>query len=254
MYGVSFSERAARHLGLAYAALAFVLTFVFFTWLVLFLGNLPKPAKPWVDPTVDIGGGLDLFPAALLDIGLVALFGLQHSLMARPSFKAWWTRIVPHGLERATYVVAASLVGFVMLTFWQPIPITLWHVTGPLAAITWALFAIGWTILFSGALSFNLWELLGMRQAIAWHKGLPVPPLTLKTHWLYERMSHPMYVGVLLGLWVSPHMTAGHALMAATFTLYILIAMRYEQRDLTASFGASYRSWRGDADHNRLLP
>ena len=197
---LSRTERAKRLGGLSYALAAFVATVVFFAWFILFLGNLPKPAKPWVYPTVDIGGSLDLFPAALADIGLVALFGLQHSLMARPGFKAWWTRIVPKGLERATYTMAASLAGFIMLFFWQPIPLIIWQAPLPLAAVLWALFAIGWTILFSSAISFNLFELLGVRQAWAWYHGRPIPPLTLKTHWLYDWMRHPMYVGVLLGL------------------------------------------------------
>jgi methanethiol S-methyltransferase len=254
MYRLTLTRRALRLAGLGYALLAFAATFAFFTCFVIFLGNLPKPSKPWLDPTVDIGGTLDLFAAALLDIGLVALFGLQHSLMARPSFKAWWTRIVPKGLERSTYVMAASLVGFVMMIFWQPIPITLWHVTGPLAVMAWMLFAVGWTILLSAGISFNLFELLGVRQAWAWYQDRPVPPLTLKTHWLYDWMRHPMYVGVLLGLWAGPHMTAGHALMAASFTLYILIAMRYEERDLKRNFGAPYAAWREGAGRDRLLP
>jgi methanethiol S-methyltransferase len=254
MHPQSWTDRAARIGGLAWALIAFVLTFAFFTWFVIFLGNLPKPSKPWIDPTVDIGGSLEPFAAAIVDIGLVALFGLQHSLMARPGFKAWWTRIVPKGLERATYTMAAALVGFVMMLFWQPIPITLWHVSGPLATPFWVLFAIGWTILLTAGITFNLFELLGMRQAWAWYQRRPVPPLTLKTHWLYDWMRHPMYVGVLLGLWMTPHMTVGHALMAATFTLYILIAMRYEERDLSANFGASYQAWREGADRGRLLP
>ena len=250
----TFTDRIMRLAGLGYAALAFVLTFAFFTWFVLFLGNLPKPSNPWMDPSIDSGGSLDGLAAALVDIGLVALFGLQHSLMARPGFKARWTRIVPQGLERSTYVMAASLVGFTMMIFWQPIPLTVWHMSGPLAIIPWVLFAIGWTILLSAGITFNLFELLGLRQAWAWYQGRPIPLLTLKTHWLYDWMRHPMYVGVLLGLWMTPHMTVGHALMGATFTLYILIAMRYEERDLSARFGVSYEAWREGADRSRLLP
>jgi protein-S-isoprenylcysteine O-methyltransferase Ste14 len=253
MHPQSWTDRAARIGGLAWALIAFVLTFAFFTWFVIFLGNLPKPSKPWIDPTVDIGGSLEPFAAAIVDIGLVALFGLQHSLMARPGFKAWWTRVVPKGLERATYTMAAALVGFVMMVFWQPIPITLWHVSGPLATPFWVLFAIGWTILLTAGITFNLFELLGMRQAWAWYRRRPVPPLTLKTHWLYDWMRHPMYVGVLLGLWMTPHMTVGHALMAATFTLYILIAMRYEERDLKRNFGRPYQAWREGCGRDRLL-
>jgi protein-S-isoprenylcysteine O-methyltransferase Ste14 len=255
MHRLPIRTRAIRIAGLAYAALAFIATFAFFSYFVVFLGNLPKPSNPWISPTVDVGGTVEpLWLAALIDIGLVALFGLQHSVMARPGFKAWWTRVVPKGLERATYTMAASLVGFVMMVFWQPIPLTIWQVSGPFAVPFWLLFAIGWTILLSAGITFNLFELLGLRQAWAWYRGRPIPPLTLKTHWLYDWMRHPMYVGVLLGLWMTPHMTVGHALMAATFTLYILIAMRYEERDLSANFGAAYAAWRAGADRGRLLP
>jgi protein-S-isoprenylcysteine O-methyltransferase Ste14 len=253
MHPQSWTDRAARIGGLTWALIAFVLTFAFFAWFVIFLGNLPKPSRVWVEPSVDVGGSLEPFAAGIVDIGLVALFGLQHSIMARPSFKAWWTRIVPKGLERATYTMAAALVGFVMLAFWQPIPITLWHVTGPLAAPFWVLFASGWLILLGAGINFNLAELLGLRQAWAWYRDRPIPPLTLKTNWLYDWMRHPMYVGVLLGLWMTPRMTVGHALMAATFTLYILIAMRYEERDLKRNFGRPYQAWRQGCGRDRLL-
>ncbi len=234
-------ERAG---GLAYGLVAFALTFAFFACLILFLGNLPKPSRPWISPTVDTGPELTPALAAIVDVGLVALFGLQHSLMARPWFKSAWTRIVPEGLERSTYVVAASAAGFMMLTFWQPIPVVLWSVKGAASVPFWTLFALGWLILLAGGISFDILELLGLRQAWAWYRGAPPPRPKLKTGWLYNWLTHPMYVGVLLGLWVTPHMTVGHALMASAFTAYILIAKRYEERDLSRTFGTAYRSWR----------
>ena len=240
-----------RAAGLAYGWLAFAMTFAFFTAFVLFLGNMPSLSDPWITPSVDVGPERAPFVAALIDLGLVALFGLQHSAMARPSFKAWWTRIVPPGLERSTYVVAASLVGFIMMAFWQPIPAVLWHVSGIGETVMWTLFGIGWALLLASGLSFNIFELLGVRQARAWYRGVSTPPLTLKTSWLYDWMKHPMYAGVLLGLWMTPHMTFGHALMAGGFTLYILIAMRYEERDLSRNFGDAYQAWRSGCPHAR---
>ena len=245
-----------RAAGFAYGALAFAATFAFFAYLVIFLGNMPGLAEPWVSPSVDVGPDSHPFAAALIDLGLVALFGLQHSAMARPGFKAWWTRIVPQGLERSTYVMAASLVGFIMMLFWQPIPMVIWDIKGGLGeSAMWALFGIGWALLLASGISFNLFELLGLRQAYAWYHNRPTPPLTLKTNWLYDWMKHPMYAGVLLGFWMTPHMTVGHALMAGAFTLYILIAMRFEERDLSRNFGDAYQTWRsGGCPHAQPRP
>lgn len=236
--------RAGRVAGLAYGIAAFAATFAFFAHYVLFLGNLPRISEPWLFKTVDTGSTMTPFAAAIVDLGLVALFGLQHSLMARPGFKDWWTRTVPKGLERSTYVMAASAVGFVMVLFWQPIPTVLWEAPEAAATALWIAFGLGWMLLLASGISFNIFELLGLRQAFAWYKNEPTPPLTLKTNWLYDWMRHPMYVGFLLGVWATPHMTVGHALMASAFTLYILIAMRYEERDLSRNFGPAYESWR----------
>jgi methanethiol S-methyltransferase len=241
----------ARAAGLAYGWLAFAMTFAFFAHLVIFLGNMPSLSEPWVSPSVDVGPAGTPFIAALIDLGLVALFGLQHSAMARPGFKAWWTQIVPQGLERSTYVMAASLVGFIMVIFWQPIPLVIWDVSGLGETVMWVLFGIGWALLLASGINFNLSDLLGIRQARAWYRNRPTPPLTLKTNWLYDWMKHPMYAGVLLGLWMTPHMTVGHALMAGGFTLYILIAMRFEERDLSRNFGDAYQAWRSGCPHAR---
>jgi protein-S-isoprenylcysteine O-methyltransferase Ste14 len=164
--------------------------------------------------------------------------------MARPSFKAWWTRAIPEGLERSTYVLAACIAGFVMLMFWQPIPLPIWEVSGDLAGIAWALFALGWLTLLVSAINFGICELLGLTQAWAWCQGRRPPPPTLKVRGLYRLMPHPMYIGVMLGFWMTPVMTAGHLLIAAALTAYILIAMRYEERDLRRTFGGAYRTWR----------
>lgn len=240
-----------RFAATAYAIFAFFTTFAFFTCFVIFLGNLPSPSNPWITPTVDTGDAAAPILAAIINIALIALFGLQHSLMARPFFKAWLTKVIPEGLERSTYVIAAVAAGFIMILFWQPIPIPIWDVPEELAPIFWTVFASGWIILLVSAINFGLLELLGVRQSRAWaHGGNPVR-LTLKLGGLYSIMPHPMYVGVLLGLWVTPSMTFGHLLMAAGLTIYILIAKTYEERDLTDRFGDAYQcSWRNrNAEH-----
>jgi protein-S-isoprenylcysteine O-methyltransferase Ste14 len=233
--------QAGRFWTMAYAWVAFALTFTFFTWLVIFLANLPGlGGEPWVSPSVDRGPTFDPFYAALWDIGLVALFGLQHSAMARPSFKAWWKRHIPDGLERSTYVLAAAGAGFIMLAFWKPIPIVLWDVGEPLASLIWVVFAIGWIILLTAAVNFGVLELLGIRHAWAWIHGRNPPKPTFKQHGLYALVPHPMYVGVVLGIWAAPYMTVGHAVLAAAMTAYMLIGKHFEERDLKRTFAASY--------------
>jgi protein-S-isoprenylcysteine O-methyltransferase Ste14 len=232
----------AQFFAIIYGVTAFALTFAFFANFIIFLGNLPTLSEPWVDPTVDTGATVHPVLAVIANLALVALFGLQHSLMARPSFKRWWTQIVPKGLERSTYVMAASAAGFVLVMFWQPIPFVIWEVSGTLETLLWMVFAAGWLILLWSAIAFDIFELLGVRQAIAWAQGNPPPAPKLVTGGPYRLFWHPMYVGVLLGIWVTPHMTIGHMLIGAAFTVYILIARRYEEPDLRRTFGAAYGS------------
>jgi methanethiol S-methyltransferase len=248
----STSASARRHTdwsrlaGLIYGLSAVAIMWVFWVTFVIFLANAPKLTKPWLEPSVDVGGSI-VHPlgAALIDLCLIAIFGLQHSLMARPAFKRRWTMIVPLELERATYVYAANAALFLLVLCWQPIPAVLWHVDAPLLrGALWLAFALGWIILFAGAWSFGMADLLGLTAVRSWYRGRPPPPPRLKTQWLYKWLRHPMYVGVLLGVWATPHMTAGHALLAAGFTLYVLIALRYEERDLARTFTTAYRVWR----------
>jgi methanethiol S-methyltransferase len=235
-----------RLAGLVYGFSGVAIMWVFWVTFVIFLANAPKLARPWLEPSVDVGGSIDHpMVAALIDLGLIAIFGLQHSLMARPAFKRRWTAIVPPQFERATYVHAANAALFLLVLCWQPIPTVLWHADAPLLrAALWVAFALGWIILFAGAWSFGLADLLGLTAIRSWYRGRPPPPLRLKTQWLYKWLRHPMYVGLLLGVWATPHMSVGHALLAAGFTLYILIALRYEERDLARTFSTAYRAWR----------
>ena len=246
-------ERAARRrvdwprtAGLAYGLAGVAVMWVFWVTFVIFLANAPKLARLWLEPSVDVGSSpAHPLVAAIVDLGLIAVFGLQHSLMARPAFKRRWTALVPTELERATYVHAANAALFLLVLCWQPIPIVLWHADAPLLrGALWVAFALGFVILFAGAWSFGLADLLGLTAVRSWHRGRPVPPPRLKTRRLYKWLRHPMYVGLLLGVWATPHMTVGHALLAAGFTLYILVALRYEERDLAQTFGTAYRAWR----------
>lgn len=250
------SRRGFRSLGLLYAFAAALGTVAFFATFIFFLGNLPKLSQSWIWPSADTGPAAVTPALALLLNGfLLTLFSLQHSVMARPFFKRFVSRLIPPPLERATYVHAANLAGLLFIALWQPVPLVLWDVKGEfLETLIWIGFAVGWLLLFAAAFSINVFELLGLRQAWRWFIGKKPSPLELKTNWLYRYFEHPMYVGVILGFWMTPYMTLGHAALAAQLTLYIAVAVSYERRDLRARFGRDYDSWRSGQGHHEIAP
>ena len=203
--------------------------------------------------TVDRGGALiEPFKAVAVDLGLIALFGLQHSVMARPRFKAAWTRIVPEALERSIYVLLASAVLVVMFVFWRPLPIGVWSVDATWAVYAlWALFGLGWLIVLLSTFMISHFELFGLVQVWA-APARPEAPPVFRTPLFYRRVRHPLYSGFILAFWATPAMTTGHLLLAAGMTVYILIAIRHEERDLVAVFGAEYEAYRGRA--GMLIP
>lgn len=234
-----------RSIGLIYALTAFGGTFAFFTTFIIFLGNLPKASEPWLMQSADVGPAISPALALLSNAVFLTLFCLQHSLMARTPVKRLVSALVPAPLERATYVHAANLTGFLFILLWQPVPTVLWHFENDaVEALLWIAFGIGWLLLFAAAISIDLLELLGLGQAWAWYQGRAPQPLRLKTNWLYSFIEHPMYVGVILGFWMTPYMTLGHAALAAHLTLYIVLAAGYERRDLRTRFGRTYDLWR----------
>ena len=191
--------------------------------------------------------------AVAADLGLIALFGLQHSVMARQGFKAAWTRIVPPPLERSVYVLLASLVLILLFLFWHPIPAMVWSVANPIAVWgLWGLFWLGWLIVLVSTFLLSHFELFGLRQVWSHAGGREVPAPVFRTPLFYRRVRHPLYSGFILAFWATPQMSAGHLLLAAGMTLYILIAIRHEERDLVGLFGEDYESYRGRA--GMLIP
>ena len=239
-------ERPSFALVYAWAGVAIMSAF----WIsfVIFLAEPRQVLAWWPLPILDRGASLaNPAFAALIDLALVMLFGLQHSVMARPWFKERIMGRVPEPLQRGTYVHMANAALFMLILFWQPIPIEVWNVEdAPGREVLWLLFAAGWVILFLGAWSFGGLDLLGIEQVMAWRDGRRHAPC-LKTGFLYRWLRHPMYVGVLLGMWATPRMSFGHLLLALAMTGYVLIAMRYEERDLMQRFGSCYSHWRGAA-------
>jgi methanethiol S-methyltransferase len=195
---------------------------------------------------VDRGGFFEMGPweAAIVDIALIALFGTQHSVMARPWFKQNVIAWMPLAFERGTYVHLANAALFTLIVFWQPIPIEVWRIRGGLLEdAAWGAFAAGWIMLFLGAWSFGIGDLLGIAQMRAWVSGREYTR-RLKTGRLYRWLRHPMYIGVLLAVWATPRLSLGHLLLAGGLTAYVLIAMRYEERDLIVAYGSRYLAWR----------
>ena len=233
---------------MAIAILCYFAFFASFAYLVGFVGNFPG-----LPITVDRGPEAPVARAVVTDLALIALFGLQHSVMARKGFKAAWTRIVPAPIERSLYCLASALALAVMYLFWLPIPQVIWDVRGSgLGMALWAMFGAGWTILFISTWLLNHFELFGLAQAWRNFSGAAEPADDFKTPGFYRYVRHPIYTGFFLAFWAAPTMSLGHLVLAAGMTAYILIGISYEERDLIARFGNRYAEYR--AKVGMLIP
>jgi len=230
----------SRAATLLFAIVAYGIFFATFLYLIVFVGDFRFAGR-----TVDVGASAPVALAVVTDLVLVGLFGIQHSVMARPAFKQWWTRIVPQSAERSVYVLAASSMLILLFLFWRPIPQVVWNVTNPLAAdIIWLLFWAGWGIVLLSTFLINHFELFGLQQAWLNMRGRRAEDPQLRQPFFYRWVAHPLYSGFFLAFWAAPEMTAGHLLLAAGVSAYILIAIRYEEHDLTNLFGEDYRRYR----------
>lgn len=197
--------------------------------------------------TVDNGPLAPVVVAVVVDIALIALFGLQHSVMARQGFKRWWTRIVPQPIERSVYVLAASTMLIILFLFWRPIDSIVWNVTSPLLVdAIWLLFWAGWATVLLSTFLINHFELFGLQQAWLYVRGREAEPHKFRTPFIYKWVRHPLYLGFFLAFWAAPEMTAGHLLLALGVSIYMLIAIRYEERDLVSYFGHDYERYRDE--------
>jgi methanethiol S-methyltransferase len=204
-----------------------------------FVGNL------WVPKSIDSARHVPLGLALLIDGVLLGLFAIQHSVMARPAFKRWWTRIVPKEAERSTYILFASIVLIALYAYWEPIGGGVWEVQSPIGrALLYGLFALGWALVFLSSFLINHFDLFGLRQIWLQLRRRPYEQLPFKTPALYRVVRHPLYVGLLLAFWSTPTMTLTHLVFAIATTVYILIAIQLEEHDLLAEHPeyAQYRN------------
>ena len=230
----------SRALIMSFALVAYAIFFATFLYLIAFVGSLP-----FVPITVDRGAVAPLGVAVAVNIALIAIFGIQHSVMARQGFKRAWTRIVPQPLERSVYVLLASAALILLFVGWRPIGGTVWQVANPvLAGIIWALFGLGWLIVLTSTFVINHFELFGLQQAWFNLRGRAAAAPQFRQPFFYKFVRHPLYSGFFLAFWATPHMTYGHLLLAAGMSVYMLIAIVYEERDLVALFGKDYEDYR----------
>ncbi|HVP49232.1 MAG TPA: methyltransferase [Bryobacteraceae bacterium] len=228
-----------RIAALAYGIVCYGAFLATFLYAIGFLGNL------YVPKSIDSGPEGSIAAALAVDAGLLALFALQHSIMARPWFKSAWTRIVPEPVERSTYVLFSSLALALMFWQWRPIGGTIWRIEGGIAeAAIRGLYVAGLLIVLLATFLINHFDLFGLRQVYLYLIGRRYTQLEFRTPFFYRYVRHPLYVGWLLTFWATPVMTAAHLFFAIMTTTYILLAIRFEEADLITLHGATYREYR----------
>lgn len=229
----------ARYLALAYGAVNYLLFLGVFLYAVGFVGNLVVPRS------VDHGPSAPPGEAVVVDVLLLGLFAVQHSVMARSAFKRWLICRVPAALERSTYILASNIVLALMFWQWRPIPSVIWEVTTPAVRTgLWVLFWLGWAIALTSTFMISHVDLFGLRQVYSAWRAQPYTPVGFRASALYRVVRHPLMLGFVIAFWAAPTMTAGHLLFAAASTGYILVALQLEERDLIGVLGEDYRQYR----------
>ncbi|MCK1745574.1 isoprenylcysteine carboxylmethyltransferase family protein [Bradyrhizobium sp. 139] len=221
-----------------YAIVSYGVFTASFLYALGFVGNYVVPKS------IDVGSHTNLSEAIVVDLLLLGLFAIQHSVMARPAFKRWWTKFLPVACQRSTYVLLSSLILLLLFWQWRPIPTPVWQASGIAAWVLTGVHWLGWLIVLASTYMIDHFDLFGLRQAFFALRGAEMPGQSFRTPLLYKIVRHPLMLGFLLAFWATPEMTAGHLLFAVANTAYILVALQFEERDLVTEFGATYQQYR----------
>jgi methanethiol S-methyltransferase len=228
-----------RLVALSYGIAAYLVFAITFLYAIGFVEGL------LVSKSIDTGTPAPMAQAVLVNLVLMSVFAIQHSVMARPRFKQWWTKFVPPAVERSTYVLLASLALALLIWQWRPMPDVLWHIANPrLATAVTVLSFVGWAVALTSTFLINHFELFGLQQVANNLIERSVPTPRFRTPLLYKFVRHPLYLGFVIAFWATPTMTVDHLLFAAVTTTYIFVGATLEERDLTAVFGKEYRDYR----------
>lgn len=228
-----------KALALVYGVAAYGFFFLTFLYAIGFVGNMIVPK------TIDSGEEGPFLTSLLINVILLGLFAVQHSVMARPAFKAWWTKMVPEPVERSTYVLFASLLLALLCWQWRPMPAEVWSVTDPSGIlIVQIIFFLGWGVLLASTFMIDHFDLFGLRQVFIFATGKTRGDLEFKTTGFYRHVRHPIMLGFIIAFWAAPVMSVGHLVFTVGTTAYIFIGIAFEERDLLVALGEPYRAYK----------
>ena len=224
-----------------YGLISYLIFLGVFIYSIGFIGNIGVTSSLDSPPRSSIGFAL------IVNLLLLTVFAIQHSLMARPFFKRWLTRFIPEPMERSTYVLASNAAMIAIFAGWQPLGGEIWTITNPIAIVAaYSVFFTGWITVFVATCLINHFDLFGLRQVWLYFRGMPYTQLKFTMPGPYKLVRHPLYVGWILVFWATPTMTVGHLFFALITTIYILVAIQFEEKDLADAHGVAYVTYRNE--------